>query len=337
MGFSSRKLLYNTVLSQTLSECGNFLFVGNNFGDIFILSLERLEANNVEYDAKELPNKSPLEPTLIFTVDSKAAVNSLKFHRGFLIVGTVGSIAGYVWNEDKQQIGKKSWEVKIPSAPESIEAADVNFMWVDKASDNLFAGCGDHAVYQISLEDGRMVRTFSGHKDYIHCVTGLENNLYSASEDGTIVFWDIRECKQVGRLEPHTNADLARPEFGKWQGTVSVTNDWLICGGGPRASMWHLRSLECTNILPFPEKVHCSEFLDDLIVIAGEHPFLHQYSFNAEVVAEVPISGASAYSVVLQNEPIKLMSVGGASNFLDIYTNFNYRDLIVKLYSSKKD
>lgn len=30
------KLFYNEVLSQTISECGDFLFVGNNFSEIFV-------------------------------------------------------------------------------------------------------------------------------------------------------------------------------------------------------------------------------------------------------------------------------------------------------------
>lgn len=127
-----------------------------------------------------------------------------------------------------------------------------------------------------------------------------------------------------------------RQEYGKWQGTVSVTDDWLICGGGPKASMWHPRSMECTNILEFPGKVHCSEFIDDMIIIGGEHQSIHEYSFNGDKIADIPISGAAIYSVVWQKEPYKFISVGGCSNVLDICTNFNYRDVIVKLYKNEK-
>lgn len=30
------KLFYNTVLSQIISDCGRFLYAGNNYGDIFV-------------------------------------------------------------------------------------------------------------------------------------------------------------------------------------------------------------------------------------------------------------------------------------------------------------
>lgn len=332
MVFCDRKVLYNTVLSQTISSCGKYLFAGNNFGDIFVLSIKHLQNTNED----DIPRPTSLEPIQTFTIKPKLPVNSLAFHRDFLIVGTVGSVAGYVWDSDKSLIAKKQWDINIPSTPESIEPADINHFWLDNSSDLLYAGCGDNLVYQINLEDGKITRKFNGHKDFIHCVAGWENRLFSASEDGNILFWDVRDEKQVGKLEPYKSGYIARPEYGRWQGTVSVTNDWLVCGGGPKMSMWHLRSLECTNVLPFPDKAHCSGFLDDMIIVAGEHSFLHQYSFNAEITAEVPVSGASVYSVVWQNEPVKLMSIAGASNCLDLCTNFNYKDMVVKLYTNGK-
>lgn len=31
-----QKLFYNSVLSQTISDCGEYLFAGTNFGEIFV-------------------------------------------------------------------------------------------------------------------------------------------------------------------------------------------------------------------------------------------------------------------------------------------------------------
>lgn len=36
MSAEIKKLFYNTTLSQTLSDCGLYLFAGNNFGEIFV-------------------------------------------------------------------------------------------------------------------------------------------------------------------------------------------------------------------------------------------------------------------------------------------------------------
>lgn len=146
--------------------------------------------------------------------------------------------------------------------------------------------------------------------------------------------WDLRQSKVTNSLEPHTNAKLDRPQFGKWIGTVCANDDWLVCGGGPRASLYHLRTLECTTVFPFPDKVHVSGFLDDAgsVVIAGHHNHLFQYDFTGTTTAEIPVASPAIYSVVWQNEPTKMMAIGGTSNEVDICQNFNYKDLVLKLY-----
>lgn len=263
---------------------------------------------------------------------------SLATHKNLLIVGTVATVTAYIWS--KNEISKKSWDVKLSSVAnkDALEQAEVNSMWLDKTNAQLFVGCGDNVVYAIDVETGLLLRDFIGHRDYVHSVHGTDKNrVFSASEDGTVRFWDSREKRSINVLEPHTNEKLSRPEFGKWQGTVTVTDDWLVCGGGPKFSLWHLRSLECTTVYPFPEKAHVSGFLDDIIFVAGDYSHLYQYSFNGDVTAEVPVSAASVYSVVWQMEPTQLMSIAGASNSLDICTDFNYKDIVVNLYKSNVD
>lgn len=249
-------------------------------------------------------------------------------------MGTLATVTGYSWI--KNEITKKAWEVKLSSKgnkdsmdPKWIE---VNSFWLDKINSTLYAGCGDNQIYAISLENGTILREFDGHKDYIHCVHGTsDNRLFSASEDGSVKFWDSRVKQSTDQLEPFRNDNLNRPQFGKWQGTVSVTDDWLICGGGPKFSLWHLRSLECTTIYDYPGKAHVSGFLDDIVYVAGDSSNLHQFCLNGDVTAEVPVSGPSVYSVVWQTDPIKIMSIAGASNYLDICTNFNYKDKSIQL------
>lgn len=206
-------------------------------------------------------------------------------------------------------------------------------MWLNKKDGIIYAGCGDNNIYAISLEDGKVVRALNGHTDYIQWVDGgAENNLYSASEDGTVKFWDAREKKPINQIEPYKDERLVRPQFGKWQGTVSVTDDWLICGGGPSAGLWHLRSMECTTIFPFIKPVQVSGFLDDIVYLAGNYNHLCQYNLKGDLTTELPLTSSSVYTVVSQVEPEKLLSIAGSSNCLDICTDFNYKDIVLKLY-----
>lgn len=143
--------------------------------------------------------------------------------------------------------------------------------------------------------------------------------------------WDLRQSKVVNSLEPHTYQKLERPHFGKWIGTVCANEDWLVCGGGPKASLWHLRTMECTTVFPFPDKVHVSGFLDEAVMIAGHHNHLFQFNFTGTVTAEIPVS-STVYSVVWQTEPTRMMAIAGTSNEVDVCQNFNYKDVVLRLY-----
>lgn len=131
-------------------------------------------------------------------------------------------------------------------------------------------------------------------------------------------------------MEPYKNNALCRPEHGNWQGTVSITNDWLVCGGGPKLALYHLRTLDCTTSYSFPGKLHVSTLLDNVVIAGGDHKYLHRYDLNGDVTAEIELSSSSALSLVLQTEPFKIMSIGGTSNKLDICSSFNYRDMVLK-------
>lgn len=247
------------------------------------------------------------------------------------------TVTGYSWI--KNEITKKVWEVKLSSKrnKDSVDSKwiEVNSLWLDKTNATIYAGCGDNQIYTISLDGGKVEREFDGHTDYVLCVYGLrtDNRLFSSSEDGSVKFWDRRAEQSTDQVEPFKNSNLHRPEFGRWVGTVSATDDWIVCGGGPKFALWHLRSLECTTVYDYPGKAQVSGFLDDTVYVAGESNKLHQFTLNGDTTSEIPVSsGPAVYSVVYQNEPFKIMSIAGASKNLDICTNFNYKDIVLNLY-----
>lgn len=62
--------------------------------------------------------------------------------------------------------------MKIPSTAATFDTTDVNCMYLDQTDGILYAGCGDNEIYSITLENGTVLRKYSGHKDYIHSVDG---------------------------------------------------------------------------------------------------------------------------------------------------------------------
>lgn len=216
---------------------------------------------------------------------------------------------------------------------------DINCLMLDEQNGILYAGCGDYNVYALNLDGGQMIRSFVAHTDFIHCIDigSDRKSLYSASEDGSVKVWDKREANFVNQLEPWKDGRLARPQFGKWQGAVAVTDDWLICGGATNASLWHLRSMEVTTIFPFTRPIRVVGFIDDNIFVGGDFNRLCHFNFKGDSTAEIEVSSPSIYSVVSQLAPEKFLSIAGASNSLDVCTDFHYRDIVLNLYQTQKN
>lgn len=213
-----------------------------------------------------------------------------------------------------------------------MEMSEVNFLWVDKESDTVYAGCGDSNVYSCRIED-RTVRKFSGHKDYIHSVHGHDKLVVSASEDGTVNFWDSREASVSFSLEPSKFPNIARPNFGSWIGSASINSrEWVAVGGGPSLALFQLRNRQPFQVFDFPKEVHVTDFIEDNLLAAGESNLLCQYSFQGDVISEIETSGPSVLSVAWQKTPYKILTVCGASNKIDVTTNFTYKDTTLNFY-----
>lgn len=156
--------------------------------------------------------------------------------------------------------------------------------------------------------------------------------MVSASEDGSIRIWDQREKEAVHKLEPYKNDKINRPQFGKWQGTATISKDWVICGGGPRLTLFHMRTLQPTSIFSFPKELHVTDFVNDNILAGGEINSLFQYKINGDIVSEIKTSGP-VWSAVWQTSPFSIMTIAGSSNNIDVCTNnFTYKENALNFY-----
>ena len=124
---------------------------------------------------------------------------------------------------------------------------------------------------------------------------------------------------------------LARPKIGKWVGAVDFTDDWLLCGGGPKLSLWHMRSMELATVFDIPDNgIHVADIHEERIIVGGEMPYLYHLNYQATPLAKIPISSDTVYSVAFQEKHQKILSIAGSSNLIDICTNFNYRESSLK-------
>ena len=127
-------------------------------------------------------------------------------------------------------------------------------------------------------------------------------------------------------------------QVGKWVGAASISGDWLALGGGPRAALWHLRTL--TPLDPYLEDpanpyqggVHVVNIYEEeqKVMTGGDlNGFVYLSNMStSKVTSQIPVSASgTTYSVEYQTEPFKMMSIAGSSANVDLCTaNFEYRD-----------
>lgn len=295
---------------------------------LFPSSVDKIAAS-----IENISNEQISDPFALFKSPDK--IYSMSFHREFLIIGSVGHIHGYSVSSSGI-IKKKDWSILLPISPEACEMSEVNDLWVDAENDLIYAGCGDSNIYVCSLEDGTFLRKLTGHKDYIHSVHGFDKLVVSASEDGSVNFYDQREKNVSFTLEPHKNANINRPNFGHWIGSASINNEWVATGGGPRLALYHLRNRQPFQIFDFPKEIHVTSFIEDNLLAGGEANVLATYSLTGDTISEIVTSGPSVLSVAWQKTPnCKILTACGASNKIDVTTNFNYKDTTLNFYGKK--
>ncbi|XP_059482964.1 THO complex subunit 6 homolog [Neocloeon triangulifer] len=321
------KSIYTTVLSQTFSPCGNYLIAANTYGEIAVFNIPKVIA------PAEVPNERNLRtPVFGFTPCPDSQISSLATTEDFLVIGTVGEILGYEWDSVlKQRKPELSWSLNIPPSKDNVDKPDVNSLSLRENREIIYAGCGDNNVYGFDLGEGKLVQTFDGHEDYIHSVSNFGGKILSASEDGTARIWDPRRKKEVHTIAPHKHESLARPSLGKWLGAASFNEDWLVCGGGPHLSLWHLRSMTLAETYTNMEDqgIYVADLYGDRIFAGGASNHMTHLSLTGGVLAEVPLSATCLYSLAYQETPHKVMCMAGSSHKIDFCTNFNYRDQIL--------
>ncbi|KAF0312853.1 THO complex subunit 6 [Amphibalanus amphitrite] len=313
-----KKELYTTVFCQAFSACGGYLAAGDGFGNIACYDVKKI----VELSANEESLREFRRPELRFST-GEAPVYALVCDESHLIAGTSGLIQAYKWSDILKKNFKMAWNIPIESDRESLSQPEVNSL--ELHDNRLYVGSGNHDVQVIDLETRIKVASLRGHSDYIHVVRVRGDQCVSASEDGSVRFWDTRQNKEVSKVEPHTHSDLERG-MGKWIGALDVTDDWMVCGGGPRLALWHLRSLTQAAVCDVPAVVHEARFHDGLVLAGGDVADLHQFTLTGERAGTIPTDCSAVFTVLARTQPTKLMTIGGCGKFIEVCTSNKYKD-----------
>ncbi|XP_063286991.1 THO complex subunit 6 homolog [Pelobates fuscus] len=314
----SLELLHMTIFSQCFSPCGKFLAVGNNLGQIGIFSL----TSALSSEAKE-QSKQPV----ILLRAHVGPVYSLTSTERHLISAGDNDVKGWLWCDLNKKGCVASWTNRVPSR-NSLETPEINSVVLNQDNSLLLAG-GSCEIHNMDLETGTFTMTLEGHKDYIHCLALRDHHreCVSGSEDGSVRLWDLRSGTQTHKIEVYKYEECARPQYGKWISCLATDSDWMVCGGGPMLSLWHLRSMTPTTIFPIQDSQQQVHFYQDMILCAGQAPYINHCQINGEIRAQIPSTPRCVYSLCINegSQENKVLTAAGSSAKIDVFTNFRYR------------
>uniref|UniRef100_A0A3B4E4J2 THO complex 6 n=1 Tax=Pygocentrus nattereri TaxID=42514 RepID=A0A3B4E4J2_PYGNA len=302
-----------SVFSQSFSPCGRFLAAGNNYGEIAVFSLSAA----LSPDATDMSQK----PILTFTAHEGPVFMLLSTDTHLLSAGN-GEISAWSWVE----LTKRSTKAVVLRVVPSI----CHFVTFIVFQDNsLIVGGGDNNIHIMDMETGIFKSVLQGHTDYIHCLAlkEREGEILSGGEDGAVRIWDSRTSQAVHCIEVFKYEECTRPQFGKWISCLATDSDWMLCGGGPSLSLWHLRSMSPTSVFPLAGCQRDAMFYQDMILAVGEGPHVSHCLLGGSVKAQIPCTSPSLNTLALNlsSTEHRVMTVAGSSDQIDVFTNFSYR------------
>lgn len=92
-----------------------------------------------------------------------------------------------------------------------------------------------------------------------------------------------------------------------------------------------MRTMQPATVFDLPDEgIHVAKIYEERIIAAGLAPHVYHLTYQGEMLSSIPTSSDTVYTVVYQEYPQKLFSIAGGSNFLDVCTNCNYRELTLQ-------
>ncbi|EMD59250.1 hypothetical protein GGP41_009134 [Bipolaris sorokiniana] len=131
---------------------------------------------------------------------------------------------------------------------------------VSPKSGTLFAACWDKSIWSWSLSSRKVSTRFQGHSDFVKAIISFTLNgkevLVSASQDASIIVWDVAAGKKLHILKGHTRGILALAldpvDYEPGKDTITV----FSAGSDREIRRWQIASSSAREIQPSPIIAH---------------------------------------------------------------------------------
>ncbi|CAD7691725.1 unnamed protein product [Nyctereutes procyonoides] len=267
---------------------------------------------------------NPLKPVVTFQAHDGPVYSMVSTDRHQLSAGD-GEVKAWLWAEILKKGCNELWRRQPPNRT-NLEVPEINALLLVPKENSLILVGGDCQLHMMDLETGTFTRALQGHTDYVHCLALRERSpeVLSGGEDGAVQLWDLRTAKEVQTIQVYKHEEWSRPHNGRWIGCLATDSDWMVCGGGPALTLWHLRSSTPMTIFPKRTPQKHVTFCQGLILSAGQGLCVNQWQLSGELKAQVPGSSPGLLSLSLNQQPAapecKVLTDAGNSCRVDVFT-----------------
>ncbi|KAL6702888.1 hypothetical protein ACN47E_000850 [Coniothyrium glycines] len=138
--------------------------------------------------------------------------------------------------------------------------APLTSLAVSPTTDTLFAGCWDKSVWTWSLTTRKPAKRFQGHTDFVKAVITFilqgREILASASQDTSIIVWDVASGNKLHTLKGHTRGVLALAlDVADYEPTKESATIYSA-GSDREIRRWNISLASACEVEPSPLLVH---------------------------------------------------------------------------------
>ncbi|CAG0915408.1 unnamed protein product [Notodromas monacha] len=221
----------------------------------------------------------------------------------------------YVWPWEPMYRQAKPNPVILHILPQG-EPGEIHGISSLPGTNSLLFACSSGLVSVVDPHAGktkqslRASNTKAGSKPSVFSVAARDENcIVGGQSDGIVSFWDVRKGKDPAfRITPADSVPEASPGSGRLGVTaVDVHSDWMVCGGGMKASLWHIGSRKMSvtyeadasrvlSVLLIGSENGSKKGLNTVLV-AGQSEYVSGFNLEGVAKARIPTSSTCVYNV----------------------------------------
>ncbi|MFH4974295.1 hypothetical protein AB6A40_001004 [Gnathostoma spinigerum] len=335
-----RKLLYSRIYRQCFSPDGEWLVLSDSLRRLCFF---RLRDSLTAVSVASTPNAYSVHHSIVVS----HPVYALASNKLLLLCGDgSGNLFAYRWTEllafssdedtsaSPEPLFIMNGYASVTNIPGPNEINAICMLNDERIG---FAGAGDNSVQIVDLEyPNKVMSRLTGHSDYINELANWtsENELLSASEDGTVRVWDARMGQPARIISVSDEKRVQRQMLGRDVCGLDVHGPWMVCGGGVELGIWHLESgvlaspLICESNKPVRHTV--VKICGERILTGGTSPYMSQWKHSGEFVTSLKTSARVIYSIETnRNGKNNVTTSAGDSPFVDVFLTMGYISFVL--------